>query len=398
MNVVLKPGRERSLLHGHPWVFSGAIQAAEGAPAAGETVEIVAADGAWLGRGAWSPASQIRVRVWTRTRGQAVDEALLGERVRAALARRACLGLPGPGAAYREVHAESDGLPGFIVDRYADYRVAQFTTAGAERWRQALLAPLAGDGECRGIYERSDADVRGLEGLPPRCGPLAGDEPPDRVEIDENGLRFLVDLRHGHKTGFYLDQRENRAAFRARLTGGDVLNAFAYTGAFSVAALAAGAVSVLSIESSAAAIELGRENVRLNGFSDAACEWIEGDVFAVLRQLRDRGRAFDGAVLDPPRFAAVASQAARAARGYKDVNLLAFKLLRPGGLLFTFSCSGGVDADLFQKIVAGAARDAGVQARIIGWLAQPPDHAVDLQFPEGRYLKGLVCRVDGPAA
>jgi 23S rRNA (cytosine1962-C5)-methyltransferase len=243
------------------------------------------------------------------------------------------------------------------------------------------------------LYERSDAEVRRLEGLDECSGPLRGDLPPQRLQIHENGLKFWVDVAHGHKTGHYLDQRDNRLRLMQRAAGRQVLDCFAYTGGFTVHALAGGAESVLAVDSSADALALARENLALNDLPAGRAEWLEGDVFQVLRQLRDRRRSFDLIVLDPPKFAPTAALAERAARGYKDINLLAFKLLRPGGLLFSFSCSGGVSADLFQKIVAGAALDAGVQAQIVEYLHQSPDHPVALNFPEGAYLKGLVLRV-----
>jgi 23S rRNA (cytosine1962-C5)-methyltransferase len=388
----LKPKRERSVLQRHPWLFSGAVADVTGDPGIGDTVDIVSATGEWLARGAFSPHSQIRCRIFTWVEDQAVDEAFLHQRLDRSIERRGSLNRPGELTAYREVHAESDSLPGVIVDRYDRFRVVQLLTAGAERWREAIIGCLAHRRDCDGIYERSDVDTRELEGLPARAGLAWGEMPPEDLAIVENGLRFRVDVVRGHKTGLYLDQRENRKLFRNLSAGGEVLNCFAYTGGFTLAALAGGAEKVVSIESSGAALQLARENVVLNGLPGERCEWLEGDVFVELRRMRDRGLAFDAIVLDPPRFAPTASQAHRAARGYKDINLLAFKLLRPGGLLFTFSCSGGIGPELFEKIVAGAALDAEVQASVVAWLAQPSDHPVALNFPEGRYLKGLVCR------
>ncbi len=390
--VRLKPGRERSVLRRHPWVFSGAVADVQGAPQPGATVEVTDFAGAWVARGAYSPQSQIRVRLWTWEEDEPVDAAFVASRLERAVARRQALDDDGRTNAYREVHAESDGLPGVIVDRYAGFRVVQLLSAGAEYWRQAVVDALSAYGSSNGVYERSDVSVRELEGLVQRTGVLTGVEPPTRVEIVEQGVAYLVDVRGGQKTGFYLDQRENRARLRRHLDGQSVLNAFAYTGGFTVAALMGGAASVLSLDSSAEALELARANVSLNALPEAACEWLEGDAFAELRRLRDRAASFDVIVLDPPRFAATAAQAERAARGYKDINLLAFKLLRPGGRLYTFSCSGGVSAELFEKIVAGAAADAGTEAVIVEWLGQPFDHPVSLSFPEGRYLKGLVCQ------
>ena len=288
------------------------------------------------------------------------------------------------------VYAESDGLPGLVVDRYADLLVAQFLTASAEYWKETIADALLEETGLAFIYERSDADVRELEGLPLRVGPLRG-ESPRALVITEHGLQFSVNLESGHKTGFYLDQRENRQRVRQLATDRDVLDCFCYTGGFTVNALAGGAKSVLSVDSSAEALALCRENVALNNLPLDRHEILDGDVFQVLRKFRDEGRSFDMIILDPPKFAPTAAQADKAARGYKDINLLAFKLLRPGGLLFTFSCSGGVDAGLFQKIVASAALDAGVEAQIVAHLSQLPDHPVALNFPEGAYLKGLVC-------
>jgi 23S rRNA (cytosine1962-C5)-methyltransferase len=330
--------------------------------------------------------------VWTWKEDEPVDDGFLTARLHRAAARRRGLDPGGRTNAYREVHAESDGLPGVIVDRYAGFRVVQLLSAGAERWRHMLVEALSGLGEVEGIYERSDVSVRELEGLEERTGLLWGSEPPARIRIEERGLAFWVDVRGGQKTGFYLDQRDSRLRLTSGMRGKNVLNAFAYTGGFTVAALVGGAVSVLSLDSSAEALELARDNVALNGLPADSCKWLVGDAFAELRKLRDRGASFDVVVLDPPRFAATAAQAGRAARGYKDINLLGLKLLRPYGALHTFSCSGGVSAELFEKIVAGSAADAGVDAVIEGWLGQPVDHPVSLSFPEGRYLKGLVCR------
>ncbi len=391
--IQLKPQRERSLLKRHPWVYSGAVAEVRGRPESGETVEVLSHAGEWLARAAYSPESQIRARVWTWQPDEVVDEAFLARRLQSALASRADLAGEPAVSAYREVYAESDGLPGLIVDRYNDLRVIQVLTAGAERWRQALVGLLATTGPCSGVFERSDVPARQLEGLAPRVGPAWGPAPEDLLVILEHGLRYRVDVVKGHKTGFYLDQRENRRLLRSGVAGASLLNCFAYTGGFTLGALAGGAEHVLSIDDSGAALEIAAENVELNGLPAERCAWLEGDAFVELRRLRDRGMAFDVIVLDPPRFAATAAQADRAARGYKDINLLALKLLRPGGVLYTFSCSGGVTPELFQKIVAGAALDAGVEASIVGWLGQPADHPVALNFPEGRYLKGLVCRV-----
>lgn len=392
-SIFLKPGREKSVLHRHPWIFSGAIARVDGTPEAGETVGIFDARGEFLAWAAFSPFSQIRARVWTWDRDQRVDMAFLRDRLARAIDMRREIIPASETDALRLVYAESDGLPGVIVDRYADLLVMQCLSAGAEHWKETLadqLIELTGLGR---IYERSDVDVRKLEGLPEQSGPLRGEPPVEPFVVVENGLKYWVDVQAGHKTGFYLDQRTNRARLRSMAAGKQILNCFSYTGAFAVNALAGGAESVISVDSSADVLKLGAENVSLNGLPTERAQWLEGDVFHVLRTLRDQARSFDLIVLDPPKFAPTSAQAERAARGYKDINLLAFKLLRPGGLLFTFSCSGGVSADLFQKIVAGAALDAGVDAQILEHLFQGRDHPVALNFPEGEYLKGLVCRV-----
>lgn len=391
--VVLERGRERSLLRRHPWVFSGAISDVQGGPAAGDTVEVVAASGLVLGRGAFSPRSQIAVRMWTFDPDEEVGPALLRARIKRALATRDPVPPEEEPAGRRLVNAESDGLPGVVVDRYGEHLVCQFLSAGAERWKAEIVAALAEVVAPAGITERSDADVREKEGFAPATGLLAGEEPPERVEIREGPCRYLLDVRHGHKTGFYLDQRENRALVARHAAGRSVLNAFAYTGGFGIAALAAGAASVTNVESSAPLLARLDETVALNGLDPARVENVEGNAFSVLRGFRAEERRFDLVVLDPPKFADSRSRIEAAARGYKDVNLLACQLLEPGGLLATFSCSGVLQAELFQKIVSDAALDAGRDARILSRMSQAPDHPVSLAFPEGTYLKGLLCRV-----
>ncbi len=391
--IHLKRGRERSVNRRHPWIFSGAVERVDGNPQSGETVDVLDHTGAWLARGAYSPHSSIRVRIWTWDADEAIDKVFFEQRIEAAInARRGLRDEPEVNA-YREIHAESDELPGLIVDRYADVRVVQFLTTGVEFWREPILSILASIGKCRTIYERSDSEVRMKEGLPQRALHVSGDEADEEILIREYGLQFHVDVRQGQKTGFYLDQRENRKIVRSLVNGKEVLDCFCYTGGFTLAALVGNAKHVASIDSSANALALARRNVDLNGSYSDRCEWIQGDVFTVLRTLRDHDSSFEVIVLDPPRFAPTASTKERAARAYKDINLLAFKLLRKSGALITFSCSGGVSPMLFEQIVAGAALDAGVTAKIVGWLSQPQDHPVALHFPEGRYLKGLVCRL-----
>jgi len=386
----LKAGREKSVKRRHPWIFSGAVERVDGAPASGETVLVKSAAGQPVAVAAWSPQSQIRARVWSFDSSVRIEAAFFGERVRQAVALRASLPAVRHTNALRLVHGESDGLPGVIVDRYADVLVAQFLSAGAEAWREPILDALAAATGCEAIYERSDAEVRTLEGLPARSGFARGNREAGRCPILEHGLHFRVDVAAGQKTGFFLDQRENRQRVRALAAGREVLDAFCYTGGFAVAALAGGAASVTAVDSSAPALEVARENVAANAVDASRASFEAADVFAFQRQLRDRGRQFDLVVLDPPKFAPTAAQAAHAARAYKDINLLALKLLKPGGLLATFSCSGGVSAELFQSIVAGAAADAGVDAKILERFGAAADHPVALSFPEGEYLKGLL--------
>jgi len=389
--LILKPGREKSLLRRHPWIFSGAVMQVDEDPGPGGTLDIISSNGDFLARGFYSPHSQIRARVWTFD-NKPIDRDFFRNRIRSSIAARKSLLVTGQTDSLRLIHAESDYLPGLIVDRYADTLVMQCLTTGVEFWREPIVELLLEETGLEKLYERSDADVRELEGLTPHFGALRGTISDPRIGIQEQGLKFLVNIATGHKTGFYLDQRNNRQRVREMAHGREVLDCFTYTGGFTVNALAGGAKSVLAVDSSSDALALANENVALNGFSTDQTDFHEGDVFQVLRKLRDGARSFDMIILDPPKFATTASQAERAARGYKDINLLAFKLLRPEGILVTCSCSGGVDAALFQKIVAGAALDAGVDAQIIEHLSQAADHPIALTFPEGLYLKGLVCR------
>ena len=389
--VRLKPARDRSVAHRHPWIFAGAIQDVEGNPQTGDTVSVVAAGGEALGLAAYSPASQIRARLWTLDPDATVDDAFIGSRIRHAAASRAGM-FDAKHDAARLVHGESDGLPGVVADRYADVVVVQLTSAGAEHWRDAIVAALAALPGVTAVYERSDAEVRTLEGLAPRTGTASGTLPRG-LAIVEDGIAYGVDPVAGQKTGFYLDQRDNRRIVRQLAHGRRMLNVFCYTGGFTLAALAGGAARATSIDSSGDAIAQARANVARNASLDAARgEWIEADAFVDLRRLRNAGATFDLVVLDPPKFAPTAAHAERAARAYKDVNLLALKMLEPGGILATFSCSGGVTADLFQKIVAGAAVDAKADVQIVRKLGASADHPVALSFPEGEYLKGLLLR------
>jgi 23S rRNA (cytosine1962-C5)-methyltransferase len=392
--LLLQPGKERSLHRRHPWIFAGSVERLAGRARPGDTVEVVAGK-AVLAKAAWSPASQIRARVWSFDPDEIVDDAFFRRRVAAALARRLALPELAGQAGLRLLHAESDGLPGVIADRYDDTVVVQLTSAGAEKWRQAIVGALVRATGCARLYERSDSEVRSLEGLTPETGWRHGSAPAGDIVIAEHGVRMAVDIVGGHKTGFYLDQRDNRRLLGELSAGRRVLNCFCYTGGFSLQALAGGAASVLSIDSSEPALAQARANLALNPQLAAAhAEWRCANVFDELRRLKAAGGQFDLVVLDPPKFAPSASHAERAARAYKDINLLGMKLLAPGGLLMTYSCSGGIGLELFQKIVAGAAQDSGRTARIVRRLQGSADHPIDLAFPEGEYLKGLLLQVE----
>ncbi len=386
-SIRLRAGRERSLLRRHPWVFEGGIE--RGRADAGETVRVESSDGRFLAWAAYSPASAIRLRAWTFDEGERIDAAFFRRRIAAAVALRARLGIESD--AMRVVHGEADGLPGLVIDRYGSTLCAQFGAAGVERWKSAIVDALVAEcGDVR-VYERSDASVRSLEGLEPRTGWLHG-EGATEVEIREHRWRFEVDVAHGHKTGFYLDQRDNRRRFAELVRQLDVqrvLNGYSYTGGFSVAALAGGAAHVASVDSSAPALARAGEHVARNGFDASRHEARDADVNQTLRRALEAGERWDAIVLDPPKLAPTAAHAERAARAYKDINRLALMALAPGGLLLTFSCSGGIGADLFHKVVAGAAIDAGVDGAIVARLGAAPDHPTTLMFPEGEYLKGL---------
>jgi 23S rRNA (cytosine1962-C5)-methyltransferase len=384
--LIVKAGREKSLRHRHPWIFSGAIERIDGKPASGDTVGVYAKDGGFLAHAAYCAESQIRARAWSFEAADHVDEAFLRGKLVASIARRASVG---PGSdAIRLVHGESDGLPGLVVDRYADVAVVQLLSAGAERWRAFWAPAIAEITGVRAVYERSDVEVRSLEGLPPRVGPMVG-EAPASVRIHEDGIAYEVDVARGQKTGFYLDQRHNRALAATLAGGREVLNCFCYTGGFSLAALKGGASRVISLDTSEEALVAARRNVELNRLDAEKAEWLAADVFAHLRKLRDMGKQFGLIVLDPPKFAPTEKHVANAARAYKDINLWAMKLLAPGGHLLTFSCSGAVSVDLFRKIVAGAAADARTDLQVHRSLEASPDHSSSIHFPEGEYLKGL---------
>ncbi len=387
-SIRLKPGKERSLQRRHPWVFDGAV--AKGSADPGETVRVDDANGQFLAWGACSPASRIRVRAWSFEAAERIDAAFFTARLRAAIALRERLAVDSDGV--RLVHGEADGLPGLIVDRYGDTLVAQFGAAGVERWKPVIADALLSLTGVDRLYERSDTSSRRLEDLPDATGWLRGGGDTALV-LQEHGWRLGLDVATGHKTGYYLDQRDNRAIAAAlvRRHGlAEVLNCYCYTGGFTVAALAGGAQRVVSVDSSGPALQQAAANVALNGLDTSRCEWLDADVNATLRRFIDEGRQFDAIVLDPPKLAPTAAHAERAARAYKDINRLGFRLLRPGGVLLTFSCSGGVGVELFHKIVAAAGLEAGVDGVFLQRLGGAPDHPMTVQFPEGEYLKGLV--------
>ena len=391
--VILHKDREKSLLRHHPWVFTSAIDSIQGSPKSGDAVDILSSRGDFLARGAYSPQSNIRLRIWSFQPETNIDEEFFYGRLKDSINLRKAIPDLSTDNAYRLVYGESDGIPGLIVDRYADSLVMQCLSAGIELWRNTIVAALVELTGINVIYERSDVDIRNLEGLPVRVGPLFGDLPKSLIKIHENNMQYWVDVVNGQKTGFYLDQRRNRLTVSKYSMNRNVLDCFTYTGGFSLAALKGGASQVTAIDNAEGALHIAEMNCGLNGFPGAAVEWARGDVFQMLRKYRDMGHTFDLIILDPPKFAPTISYIKKAARGYKDINLLAFKLLRPGGILITFSCSGGIDTALFQKIVTGAAEDAHVEAQILEILSQGPDHPIAMQFPESSYLKGLVIRI-----
>jgi len=395
--IFILEGREKSLLRFHPWIFSGSVERVEGNPTSGDTIQLCDAQGGFLAWASYNSQSQIIARVWSWQAEENIDADFFQRKIQRALAVRKDLKLNQHTNGMRLIHGESDGLPGLIVDQYANVIVLQLGSAGVERWRHTIADILQNACHPACIYERSDSDGRELEKLPKHNGILRGVLPAE-LTITENGIHIAVDVVNGQKTGFYLDQRDNRLLIGNLAAGRDVLNCFCYTGGFSLYALRGGAKSVLSIDSSAEALQLAQRNVALNKLDTTQAEWQDKDVFEALRRLRDQNRKFDLIILDPPKFAPTAAFAEKAARAYKDINLLGFKLLRPGGILATFSCSGGISDELFQKIIAGAALDAGVDVQIVSKVHASADHPVLLSFPEGAYLKGLVLRVSGSSA
>ncbi|MBU3694768.1 MAG: 23S rRNA (cytosine(1962)-C(5))-methyltransferase RlmI [Rhodocyclaceae bacterium] len=390
--LVLARGKEAPQFRRHPWVFANAVDALVGRARPGDTVLVETHDGRPLGRAAWSPASQIRARMWTFDADERIDDAFFRRRIDAAVACRVAHPSLAGQDGMRLVHGEADQLPGVIVDRYRDTLVVALNSAGADKWRAAIVGALLRATGAAHVHERSDSDGRRLEGLPPRAGTLHGD-PPRITELTEHGVRLRVDLAEGHKTGFYLDQRDNRRLTRDLAAGRRVLNCFCYTGGFSLQALAGGARAVLSVDSSAPALAAAQASLMLNPGLDAGrASWREADVFELLRELKSAGEKFDLLILDPPKFAPSSAHAERASRAYRDINRLGFQLLAPGGLLMTYSCSGGVSAERFRNLVAAAACDADVEAQVLQHLQAGPDHPVALAAPEGAYLKGLLVR------
>ncbi|EMH4030100.1 MULTISPECIES: 23S rRNA (cytosine(1962)-C(5))-methyltransferase RlmI [Serratia] len=393
MRLFLAKGREKSLLRRHPWVFSGAVQRVEGKAHSGETIDILDSQGKWLARGAYSPESQIRARVWTFQQDEEINIDFFIRRLQQAQSWRDWVaqrdGLDG----YRLIAGESDGLPGITIDRFQNFLVLQLLSAGAEYQRPALLSALQHCYPECSIYDRSDVAVRKKEGLPLAQGPVLGDLPPELLPITEHGMKLLVDIQQGHKTGFYLDQRDSRLAARNYSAGRRVLNCFSYTGAFAVSALMGGCAQVISVDTSQAALDIARQNVELNKLDLNKAEFVRDDVFQLLRNYRTQGEKFDLIIMDPPKFVENKNQLASACRGYKDINMLALQLLNPGGILLSFSCSGLMPTDLFQKILADAAVDAGRDVQFIEQFRQAADHPVIATYPEGLYLKGFACRV-----
>jgi len=391
--LILKLGKELSLGR-HPWIFSGAIARVEGEPESGETVQVQSFRGDAIAFAAFSPSSSIRARVWSFNPDEKIDQDFFRRRITGALKARDSFINDKNTNAYRLIYSEADLFPGLIADKYENYLVIQILSSGPEKWRDTIVKMLVETVNPAGIYERSDMEVRKLEGLEPRSGHLWGNEPDEKITIVENGLKYLIDIKNGQKTGFFLDQRSNRLRVREFAAGKKILDAYSYTGGFTMNALAAGAESVTAIESSVEALSLLEANAALNGFDKKELEIKQGNVFELFRKFRDEGRKFDMIILDPPKFAPTVSSLDSAIRGYKDINLLAMKLLTPGGILFTFSCSGAMNIIRFIDMLGYAAADAGIDARIIEILSQAPDHPISPVFPESSYLKGCILKIN----
>ncbi|CAM3632657.1 class I SAM-dependent methyltransferase [Vibrio aquimaris] len=392
--IYLEKGREKSLKRRHPWVFSRGIKKIEGKPSLGETADVFAHDGTWLAKAAYSPHSQIRARIWS-FENQEIDLDFFVQRIQQAQVLRQDIierdGLTG----YRLIAAESDGLPGITVDKYQDYLVCQLLSAGAEYQKDTLTRALLKVFPDHYIYERSDVAVRKKEGLSERIGVLHGEEPPESVVIEENGIKISVNIKAGHKTGFYLDQRDSRQQAIKYCKDKEVLNCFSYTGGFGLYALKGEAKRVINADVSQPALDMAKHNAEINQFdiSKKRAVFLNADVFKLLREYRDQGTKFDVVIMDPPKFAESKAQLNGACRGYKDINMLAMQILRTGGTLLTYSCSGLMDQVLFQKIIADAAVDAGRQVKFVERFEQAADHPTDTAYPEGFYLKGFACKV-----
>lgn len=391
--VRLQPDRDRSLRRRHPWLYSGAVARVEGEPAAGDIVRLVDHEGEFLGWAYFNQRSQILARVVDWNESASINDAWWRRRIAETVERREEIPSLRGCNVCRLVHSEADGLPGLIVDRYGDWLVVQSLTAGVERVKNVIVKALADACKPRGIFERSDQDARSIEGLGASVGRLAGEEPPERVEIDERGLRFFVDVRNGQKTGFYIDQRDNRRFVADYTAGKEVLDLFSYTGGFSVYALRAGASRATLVESSVPALRLAEENLLLNQIDPSSFELVQGTAFETARSLHDGGRRFDVVIVDPPKLAQSRVHVDKAERAYKDVNLKGMKLVKPGGILATFSCSGAVGIEHFSRIVSWASIDADRRVQVLQRLSQGADHPTMPSFPESEYLKGFICRV-----
>ncbi len=390
--IILKPGKEKSIKLGHPWIFSGAIHRVQAASEAGVNVDVCDHKGQFLARAYYNPKGSLVGRIFSRQPGQELDQAFLEQQIGAALARRPTP-VPNQQTMQRVVASEADLLPGLIVDQYDNHVVFQLLTAGMDVRRDAIIQALKNVLKPTVLIERSDEAIRLKEGLQERKEILIGADTNTKVIAYENGLAFEIDCWEGHKTGFYLDQRLSRQLVESYAAGREVLNCFSYTGGFSIAAKRGGARRVVSVDESRTALEILDRNWQNNpGHADCQNENVRADVFAYLRQLRDQGAKFDLIVMDPPKFISDRNHIDRACRGYKDLNLLAMQLLREGGILATFSCSGLLSRDLFQKVIFGASVDAGVELQILHHLSQADDHPLLLSFPESLYLKGLLGR------
>ncbi|MGN7203641.1 class I SAM-dependent rRNA methyltransferase [Pedobacter sp. SAFR-022] len=393
VEVILKKGKEKAALQRHPWIFSGALDRIKGSPANGEVVRVLAADKAFLAYGYFNEKSRVAVRMLEWDEAKTIDRGWYQQKIRTAIASRAHVLQHGDTNTCRLVFSEADFLPGLIVDRYADFLSLQILSAGIENAKEEIISILREELQPKGIFDKSDATARGHEDLEVANGLLWGEQPPEFLEVKENGILYHINIAGGQKSGFYCDQRDNRQILAAYTAGRAVLDCFSYSGGFSLNSLKAGATHVTSVDSSALALETLQQNIDLNGFDKAQSTVVQSDVNKQLRAFKEEGRKFDVIVLDPPKYAPSRSALDRAARAYKDLNRHGMGLLESGGLLATFSCSGAVDIETFKQIIAWAALDAGKEIQIVKQFSQPEDHPVRISFPEGEYLKGLLLRV-----